>query len=514
MWKLLFTLGCLAASVFGFGVPVETNKTRYDITEYHRNRDTILPVSVIVAQDALPFGDTWTKDTFSIVSQYFKNVIPIQIWPLYIQLDDTGTLISNSKIPLDLLKETRTIRKNTEHKHYAATFLLTVRSMNLQGIAYHDANGQDSLFCDNNNNPMDISAAVVTIEPGLQHFTASVIAHELGHLFGLFHDDGSIPNIMNSIAVGSNIFTQPSIDILELNLDVDTAKSCLRELPEVTITLPLSYNGNLYSREVFTIGLYMKTLTDGVKMFTEDFTCISDGNIYPIRILSYFYAECDIPSMSNDILNVNVAMFYTVPVNTYSYPIEQEPFFASWEWHDSKCTRIRVNGDGFAGKSIYFKGQFNSTLYVFPKVETGDTYQILSVPNIPFSVIDYAYIPGTPWKSTGLYFRKDSCSPIGPYRCSSTFTCSDNDLPDHCCSVAGWCGQTDIHCLAGNCINGPCCPKDTNCTGPWLPLEPFRCSDDVSCDENGLPDYCCSGANWCGTTSMHCGQGCKSGPCI
>jgi len=44
----------------------------------------------------------------------------------------------------------------------------------------------------------------------------------------------------------------------------------------------------------------------------------------------------------------------------------------------------------------------------------------------------------------------------------------------------------------------------------------WRCGSafgGATCAEGGFPNYCCSSAGWCGTSSAYCGDGCQSGPC-
>ncbi|KAH7246505.1 hypothetical protein BKA59DRAFT_439069 [Fusarium tricinctum] len=91
-------------------------------------------------------------------------------------------------------------------------------------------------------------------------------------------------------------------------------------------------------------------------------------------------------------------------------------------------------------------------------------------------------------------------------------TCRGEPNGETCCSQKGWCGSTDGHCGRG------CQPVFGTCSGmsePGLP-EPTsstrgRCGAAFGGAKCSKPDPCCSRANWCGSSSDHCGTGCQSG---
>ncbi|ORX42224.1 hypothetical protein BCR36DRAFT_308236, partial [Piromyces finnis] len=75
--------------------------------------------------------------------------------------------------------------------------------------------------------------------------------------------------------------------------------------------------------------------------------------------------------------------------------------------------------------------------------------------------------------------------------------------PGFCCSVFGWCGQSDDHCL----ISNGCQSEFGKCIGGISTNN--RCGP-----QNGYTvcpsGECCSQYGWCGTESIHCGAGCQS----
>ncbi|KAJ1986932.1 hypothetical protein H4R33_003102 [Dimargaris cristalligena] len=102
-------------------------------------------------------------------------------------------------------------------------------------------------------------------------------------------------------------------------------------------------------------------------------------------------------------------------------------------------------------------------------------------------------------------------NPIDPTwpdgKCDATHPCRSGT----CCSSQGWCGTSALHCGAG-CQSGPCTgspnpnPNPNPGTGTGTG---GQCSASKPCG-NGA---CCSGFGWCGTTATHCGAGCQAGPC-
>lgn len=524
MYWYLAILACVSL-VSGTAIPIPVDDTpthyaatTYDVTtDYHRDKDTVMSISILVAADAITVDEQWLRTMLDVASSYFIQDVPLHIRPAYFEWDVFETMLTPTQSSVELLKQTRTIRRTTAHGQYAATITVTTRHMDLQGVAYHDIDGKTALFCSNDNTYSDLAAAVVGINPDLMFFTASVVAHELGHLWGLAHYDvGGVPYIMNAITVGGNRFSPPSLNLLSKNLDIETATGCLAELPNLTLTRPLSYNDKLFPRDPLTLGIFTSKPTAGFS-FNKGFSCTSKGDTLPIRVISRHYAECDVPSViAGETFEVS-CWLEDINIITHVDTVEKEPFFESWQWNDALCQEILLKGDGFIGHEVVIAGMYNESYYVFPKIMSSATELVMKAPPVHINAVVflYAYFPDPQfWKDTGLDYDQTTCTPIAPFRCTPSFSCADNGLLDHCCSVAGWCGQTADHCLAGNCINGPCCPKGTSCSGPWIPLEPFRCNESTTCADNGLPGYCCSSAGWCGLTVAHCGDGCQNGPCI
>lgn len=81
-----------------------------------------------------------------------------------------------------------------------------------------------------------------------------------------------------------------------------------------------------------------------------------------------------------------------------------------------------------------------------------------------------------------------------------------------CCSNNGWCGDTLGHCGPGNCYTGACIISD-------MPVSSDRqCGTNTpnvaSCVESGFGD-CCSLYGWCSDSEDHCGKGkCYSRACL
>ncbi|KAI3656889.1 hypothetical protein MP638_001381 [Amoeboaphelidium occidentale] len=76
-----------------------------------------------------------------------------------------------------------------------------------------------------------------------------------------------------------------------------------------------------------------------------------------------------------------------------------------------------------------------------------------------------------------------------------------------CCSSQGFCGNTTAHCGTG-CISG-------SCSGTPVPKE-FNQTTTGTCGRNGPycpPSLCCSGAGFCGSSDLHCGDKCIQGNC-
>lgn len=173
------------------------------------------------------------------------------------------------------------------------------------------------------------------------------------------------------------------------------------------------------------------------------------------------------------------------------------PIFYSYKFN-RLCNQLILHGIGLSsGNFLVFAGEpFPTPL--FPT--RTNTEAIVNIPaTLEEGPILYVNSPGW-WKPTGLYYHNSTCTPPEPFRCGEDLTCEENGLPGYCCSKAGWCGTTVNHCRKDNCLNGPCFN---------LPL--WRCSDTVTCEMNGHPGYCCSAGNWCGKGDQYCGFGCKSG---
>ena len=86
-------------------------------------------------------------------------------------------------------------------------------------------------------------------------------------------------------------------------------------------------------------------------------------------------------------------------------------------------------------------------------------------------------------------------------RCGVNFGNTGCDSGE-CCSVYGWCGKTNGHCLKRNCQNG--CPDDENPIDLTAPRADERCGvnfDNSACK----PGKCCSKYGYCGSTFAHCG---------
>lgn len=109
-------------------------------------------------------------------------------------------------------------------------------------------------------------------------------------------------------------------------------------------------------------------------------------------------------------------------------------------------------------------------------------------------------------------------------RCGSAFgnaVCDPNGPYGGCCSSAGWCGNTDAHCLPSNGCQSGCRGSSTTTAGGsspsgTSPRPDGRCGSafgGATCDPNGAYGGCCSSAGWCGSTTAHClpSNGCQSG---
>lgn len=90
-------------------------------------------------------------------------------------------------------------------------------------------------------------------------------------------------------------------------------------------------------------------------------------------------------------------------------------------------------------------------------------------------------------------------------------TCPGSTFGD-CCSNNGYCGNTLGHCGPGNCYSGACIISDVpvSTDGQCGPST----SNDTSCVNSGFGN-CCSLSGWCGDSEDHCGKGkCYSGACL
>lgn len=112
--------------------------------------------------------------------------------------------------------------------------------------------------------------------------------------------------------------------------------------------------------------------------------------------------------------------------------------------------------------------------------------------------------------------RRQALSTDG--RCGPNFnnaTCDPNSTvyKGSCCSSAGWCGNTADHCGTG-CVSG-CTSTTPPPTGTGTPTTDGTCGRDnggKTC-VGWSTGECCSMYGWCGNTDSHCGAGCQSGPC-
>lgn len=83
-----------------------------------------------------------------------------------------------------------------------------------------------------------------------------------------------------------------------------------------------------------------------------------------------------------------------------------------------------------------------------------------------------------------------------------------------CCSAAGWCGNTVDHCGTG-CVSGCTSTTPPPQTSTGTPTTDGTCGRDnggKTC-VGWSTGECCSMYGWCGNTDSHCGAGCQSGPC-
>ncbi|KAM7211666.1 hypothetical protein V8F06_012966, partial [Rhypophila decipiens] len=72
-----------------------------------------------------------------------------------------------------------------------------------------------------------------------------------------------------------------------------------------------------------------------------------------------------------------------------------------------------------------------------------------------------------------------------------------------CCSVNGWCGDSEGHCKRG-CQSG-------NCTKGYVTTDGIcGAGHHNSICGNWPRGNCCSAAGFCGSTQDHCGKGCQS----
>ncbi|KAF1947976.1 glycoside hydrolase/deacetylase [Clathrospora elynae] len=106
---------------------------------------------------------------------------------------------------------------------------------------------------------------------------------------------------------------------------------------------------------------------------------------------------------------------------------------------------------------------------------------------------------------------------------ASGFTCSGSTF-GNCCSQYNYCGTTTGHCgtgcnaAFGTCTGGAAAPtKATGTSTAAAPAATKKTSTDGTC--SGTSGFTCSGSsfgnccsqyNYCGTTTGHCGTGCKS----
>jgi hypothetical protein len=94
--------------------------------------------------------------------------------------------------------------------------------------------------------------------------------------------------------------------------------------------------------------------------------------------------------------------------------------------------------------------------------------------------------------------------------CNATITCPGSRFGD-CCSTSGYCGDSEDYCGAGNCYSGACDPDtggksvDGSC-GP-------KFAGNKTCTGTQFGS-CCSVNGYCGDSDAYCGAGnCHSGDC-
>jgi hypothetical protein len=106
------------------------------------------------------------------------------------------------------------------------------------------------------------------------------------------------------------------------------------------------------------------------------------------------------------------------------------------------------------------------------------------------------------------YCSVSSSGPSSP----STKAGGEKTSPDgNCCSKYGFCGRDAGHCD----LTGGCQKKFGTCSSPKPGSAPIstdgRCggTNKISCLGSTLGD-CCSSDGWCGSSELHCEEGCKS----
>ncbi len=104
---------------------------------------------------------------------------------------------------------------------------------------------------------------------------------------------------------------------------------------------------------------------------------------------------------------------------------------------------------------------------------------------------------------------------------STDFVCSVNGAqcgPSLCCSLNGWCGNTDAYCGQGCQANFGICsiaaasPSQTSQSTPLQTTGAKPISTDGVCAINGFQcpsGQSCSQYNWCGATAAYTGPGCQ-----
>ncbi|KAK5114626.1 hypothetical protein LTR62_002198 [Meristemomyces frigidus] len=140
----------------------------------------------------------------------------------------------------------------------------------------------------------------------------------------------------------------------------------------------------------------------------------------------------------------------------------------------------------------------------------------------------------------GSQTRTRDLPPRDDGRCGSAFggaTCDPSGAYGGCCSQAGWCGNTALHCLVSDGCQSGCSASSAAASASTVPLsEPVivpasstfggaaatgAVTTDGSCGAGNGGTVCggwslggcCSMYGFCGKTSAHCGEGCQSGPC-